>query len=48
LAADGRALARLGQHEQARAALQRAARLAAEHGLPHVLRDVREALGEFR
>ena len=48
LAADGRALARLGQHEQARAALQRAARLAAEHGLPHVLRDVREALGELR
>jgi DNA-binding SARP family transcriptional activator len=48
LAADGRALARLGQHEQARAALRRAARLAAEHGLPHVLRDVREALGELR
>ena len=45
LAADGRVLARLGQHEQARAALQRAAQLAAEHGLPHVLRDVREALG---
>jgi DNA-binding SARP family transcriptional activator len=48
LAADGRVLARLGQREQARAALQRAARLAAEHGLPHVLRDVREALGELR
>ena len=45
LAADGRALARLGQREQARAALQRAGRLAGEHGLPHVLRDVREALG---
>jgi tetratricopeptide (TPR) repeat protein len=45
LAADGRALARLGQREQARTALQRAARLAAEHGLPHVLRDVREASG---
>jgi tetratricopeptide (TPR) repeat protein len=45
LAADGRALARLGQREQARAALERAARLAGEHGLPHVLRDVREALG---
>ena len=45
LAADGRALARLGQREQARTALQRAARLAGEHGLPHVLRDVREALG---
>jgi len=48
LAADGRALARLGQREQARTALQRAARLAAEHGLPHVLRDVREALGQLR
>ena len=45
LAADGRALARLGQREQARTALRRAARLAGEHGLPHVLRDVREALG---
>jgi len=44
-AADGRALARLGQREQARTALQRAARLAGEHGLPHVMRDVREALG---
>jgi tetratricopeptide (TPR) repeat protein len=43
LAADGRALARLGQREQARAALQRAARLAAEHGLPHVLREASEA-----
>ena len=29
-----------GRAEQARAALDRAARLAAEHGLPHVLRDV--------
>ena len=48
LAADGRALARLGQREQARAAFRRAARLAGEHGLPHVLRDVREALGELR
>ena len=43
LAADGRALARLGQREQARAALQRAARLAGEHGLPHVLRAASEA-----
>jgi DNA-binding SARP family transcriptional activator len=43
LAADGRALARLGQREQARAALQRAARLAGEHGLPHVLREASEA-----
>ncbi len=43
LAADGRALARLGQREQARAELERAARLAGEHGLPHVLREAREA-----
>jgi tetratricopeptide (TPR) repeat protein len=43
LAADGRVLARLGQREQARAALQRAARLAGEHGLPHVLREASEA-----
>ena len=43
LAADGRALARLGQREQARTALQRAARLAGEHGLPHVLRAASEA-----
>jgi tetratricopeptide (TPR) repeat protein len=43
LAADGRALARLGRGEQARAALQRAARLAGEHGLPHVLRTASEA-----
>ena len=39
LATDGRALIRLGRTEQARAELDRAARLAAEHGLPHVLRD---------
>jgi tetratricopeptide (TPR) repeat protein len=43
LAADGRALARLGQGEQARVTLGRAARLAARHGLPHVLREAREA-----
>jgi hypothetical protein len=48
LAADGRALTRLDQREQARAALARAARLAGQHGLPHVLRDVREAEGELR
>ena len=48
LAADGRALARLDQREQARAVLARAARLAGQHGLPHVLRDVREAEGELR
>jgi len=48
LAADGRALARLGEREQASAVFDRAARLAGEHGLPHVLRDVREAEGGLR
>jgi tetratricopeptide (TPR) repeat protein len=48
LAADGRALTRLGEREQARAELDRAARLAGEYGLPHVLRDVREVEGELR
>ena len=48
LAADGRALIRLGQQQQARAELDRAARLAREHGLPHVLRDAREALRLLR
>ena len=43
LAADGRALIRLGQREQARAQLDRAAGIAGEHGLPHVLRNAREA-----
>ena len=43
LAADGRALARLGQREQARAALGRAARLAGQHGLAHVLHEASEA-----
>jgi DNA-binding SARP family transcriptional activator len=43
LATDGRALIRLGRREQARAELDRAARLAGEHGLPHVLSDAREA-----
>ena len=43
LAADGRALIRLGQAEQARAELDRAERLAGKHALPHVLRDAREA-----
>ena len=45
LAADGRVLARLGQDGQAGAELEHAARLAGEHGLPHVLRDAREARG---
>jgi DNA-binding SARP family transcriptional activator len=43
LATDGRALIRLGRREQARAELDRAARLAGEHGLSHVLSDAREA-----
>jgi tetratricopeptide (TPR) repeat protein len=43
LAADGLALNRLGKKKRARAELDRAVRLAAEHGLPHVLRDAREA-----
>ena len=43
LATDGRALIRLGRKEQARAELDRAARLAGEHGLPHVLSDARQA-----
>ena len=43
LATDGRALIRLGRREQARAELDRAARLAGEHGLPHVLTDARAA-----
>jgi DNA-binding SARP family transcriptional activator len=43
LAADGRSLIRLGQRGQARAELERAARIASEHGLPYVLREAREA-----
>jgi len=43
LAADGRALARLGQHEQARAELGRATRLAGQHGLAHVLHEASKA-----
>jgi DNA-binding SARP family transcriptional activator len=44
LVVDGRALIRLGERGQARSDLERAARLAAEHGLPYVLRDARSAL----
>jgi DNA-binding SARP family transcriptional activator/tetratricopeptide (TPR) repeat protein len=44
LVVDGRALARLGERGQARSHLERAARLAAEHGLPYVRRDARSAL----
>jgi len=48
LATDGQALTGLGQAGPARAALNHAARLAARHGLPHVLRDAREALSQLR
>jgi DNA-binding SARP family transcriptional activator len=48
LTADGRALIRLGEREQAKAALLRAERLAAGHGLPHVRRDARSALRALR
>jgi DNA-binding SARP family transcriptional activator len=44
LAADGRALAGLGEANQARERLQRAERLAREHGLPHVRQDAESAL----
>jgi hypothetical protein len=48
LVVDGRALIRLGERGQARSDLERAARLAAEHGLPYVLRDARSALRLLR
>jgi DNA-binding SARP family transcriptional activator/tetratricopeptide (TPR) repeat protein len=48
LVVDGRALVRLGERGQARSDLERAARLAAEHRLPYVLRDARSALGLLR
>ena len=41
LAVDGRALIQLGERESAAASLRHAARLAREHGLPHVLREAR-------
>ncbi len=47
LAVSGAALIRLGQREQARTQLDRAAGLAAEHRLPHVLRDARAVLGQL-
>jgi DNA-binding SARP family transcriptional activator len=43
LAADGRALARLGERDRARASLRRAAELARRHELPHVLSDALDA-----
>jgi len=39
LVVDGRALIQLGERESATASLRDAARLAREHGLPHVLRE---------
>ena len=48
LAADGRALARLGEKERAWAVLDRAARLAGERGLPQVLREAGAVLAELR
>jgi tetratricopeptide (TPR) repeat protein len=44
LVLDGRALARLGDRGQASAGLQRAERLARQHGLPYVQRDAGAAL----
>jgi DNA-binding SARP family transcriptional activator/tetratricopeptide (TPR) repeat protein len=43
LAVDGRALIKLGDRESATMELRRAAQLAREHGLPHVLREARSA-----
>jgi tetratricopeptide (TPR) repeat protein len=48
LPTDSHALIRLGELDRAAAQLDRAARLAREHGLPHVLRDVRTARGLLR
>ncbi len=48
LAEDGRALIKLGDRESAAAQLRRAAQLAREHGLPHVLREARSAQQALR
>ena len=48
LATDGRALLRLGDKTHARAAAERAVRLARDHGLPHVLSEAGEALDRLR
>ncbi len=47
LVVDGRALIHLGHQEEARSELDRAARLAHEHGLRYVLRDARSAQREL-
>ena len=44
---DGRALSHLGHQEEARSELDRAARLAHEHGLRYVLRDAKSAQREL-
>ena len=44
LAADARALIRLGERERARAQLLRAGQLAAAHGLAHVQQEARQAI----
>jgi len=44
LAADARALIRLGERERARAQLMRAERLATAHGLAHVREEARQAM----
>jgi len=48
LVVDGHALIQLGDQEQARSELDRAARLAHEHGLRYVLRDARSAQRQLR
>ncbi len=47
LVVDGRALSHLGHQEEARSELDRAARLAHEHGLRYVLRDAKSAQREL-
>jgi DNA-binding SARP family transcriptional activator/tetratricopeptide (TPR) repeat protein len=48
LVVDGAALGRLGERDQARAAVDRGAALARDHGLAHVLRDARTAASLVR
>ena len=48
LAVDGSALAALGRPTEARDALRQAARLAADHQMPHIRADAESALGTLR
>ena len=48
LVVDGTALGRLGERAQARAAVDRGAALAREHGLAHVRREARAAASLLR